>query len=202
MKKILMFGLAVISGIMLAACGDETSNNEEGSVAKVEGSKESSGEKIEVDKGLLSVEVVLPASMFEGQDIDAVISEAKSEGVDEITKNGDGSLTYKMSKSKHKEMMEDMKTSVLESIEETKSSGDYQSIKDITYNNDFTELDVLVVKEAFENSFDGFVVMGLGLSSMYYQTFNGTDPKATINIKDETTGEIIQTVVYPDAFNE
>lgn len=150
----------------------------------------------------MNVEIVLPASMFEGQDIDTVISEAKSEGVDEIKKNDDGSLTYKMSKSKHKEMMEEMKSSVLESIEETKTSQDFNSIKDVTYNKDFSEFNLIVDKVAFQDSFDGFAAMGLGMSGIYYQVFNGADPKTTVVIKDEATGGVIDTIVYPDAFNE
>lgn len=60
---------------------------------------------IEVDKGILNVEITLPASMFEGQDIDETIEEAKKDGIKEAVKHDDGSVTYKMSRSKHNEMM-------------------------------------------------------------------------------------------------
>ncbi|MEK4628110.1 hypothetical protein MKZ17_07875 [Solibacillus sp. FSL R7-0682] len=202
MKKILLSVFVMLLGTIMVACGKEDSTgSQEGAVAKVDAENEKN-ESIEVDKGLLNVEIVLPASMFEGQDIDTVISEAKSEGVDEIKKNDDGSLTYKMSKSKHKEMMEEMKSSVLESIEETKTSQDFNSIKDVTYNKDFSEFNLIVDKVAFQDSFDGFAAMGLGMSGIYYQVFNGADPKTTVVIKDEATGGVIDTIVYPDAFNE
>ena len=60
-----------------------------------------------MDKGLLNVEVTLPASMFEGEDMDSSIAEAEKEGI-KVTRNDDGSATYKMSKGKHKEMMKEM----------------------------------------------------------------------------------------------
>lgn len=55
-----------------------------------------------MDKGLLNVEVTIPATLYKGQDIDSIISEAKNSGIKEVIKNDDGSLTYKMSKSEHK----------------------------------------------------------------------------------------------------
>lgn len=205
-----MFAFILSFGLVLAACGKEEANtNQESDTVqadeKTEVESETKSEKIEVEKGLLNVEITLPASMFEGQDLDTVISEAKKDGVDEITKNDDGSLTYKMSKARHTEMMNEMKDSVLEAIEETKTSGDFASIKDVTYNKDFSEFTMIVDKEKFQNSFDGFAAMGFGLQGMYYQLFNGVNSnnyKVTINIKDEASGEVLDTVVYPDAFNE
>src|SRR5690606_39103557 len=77
------------------------------------------------------VEITLPASFFEGKDIDEMITEAKEEeGVKEVTKNDDGSITYKLTKERHKEMMDEMKKEIDTSIEEMKSGDDFASIKD------------------------------------------------------------------------
>lgn len=143
--------------------------------------------------------------MFEGEDIDTVIADAKKEGIKEVTKNEDGSLTYKMSKAKHKEMMEELRKGILETVEETKNSEDYVSIKDVTYNDSFTEFTLLVNKSDYENSMDGFAAFGLGLSGMYYQLYNGVDPdkyKVTISLKDEATNEVFDEIVYPDDLEE
>ncbi|WP_419955059.1 hypothetical protein ACN6MT_05665 [Neobacillus niacini] len=187
----------------LASC---STNEKEDNKKQSEKSKEEAKEgNVEVEKGLLNVEITIPASMFEGQDINTVIADAKKEGVKEVTQNEDGSLTYKMSKAKHKEMMKEMKESVIASVEEMKNSEDYQSIKDITYNNDFSEFTVVVDKAAFENSMDGFATMGLAMSGMMYQLYNGVDPdkyKVTISLKDEATQKVFDDVVYPDDLNE
>jgi len=162
-------------------------------------------QSIEVDKGVFSVEITLPASLFEGEDIDEVIAEAKEDGVSDVTVHDDGSLTYKMSKSKHNEMMREMKDDLLEYIEETKNSEDYKSIKDITHNKVFSEFTLLVDQEAFENSFDGFAALGLGMSGLYYQLFDGVAPddyEVTVFIENLNTGEVFDTIVYPDAFEQ
>lgn len=119
----------ILAMLLLAACSSES-----GAGKEVKENGENKGEKVEVDKGLLNVEINLPESFFEGEDIDEVIAEAKEEGVAEVTKNDDGSLTYKMSKSKHKEMIAEMKESLLEYVDELISNEDYSSIKDVTYH--------------------------------------------------------------------
>lgn len=196
MKKYLLVTIIMLLSVVAVACGKDDSESAEN------GTK---GEKVEIDKGLLNVEITLPASMFEGQDAETVIAEAKEEGVDKVVSNNDGSFTYKMSKAKHKELLEDMKATVLEGIEETKSSENFASVEDVTYNKDFTEFTMIVDKAKFENSFDGFAAMGLGISGLYYQMFNGVkedDVKATITIEDKDSGETIDTVVYPDDLNQ
>lgn len=131
-----------------------------------------------MDKGLLNVEVMLPASMFEGEDMDSSIAEAEKEGI-KVTRNDDGSVTYKMSKSKHKEMMKEMETELQKTIADTKNGEDYPSVKEVSYNKDYSEFTLEVEREAYENSFDGFAVFGLGLSGMFYQLFNGVGQRNT-----------------------
>src|SRR5699024_12030828 len=54
--------------------------------------------------------ISIPSSFLEGEDKKEVIAEAEDAGVSEVLENDDGSLTYKMSKSTHKEMMGEIKT--------------------------------------------------------------------------------------------
>jgi hypothetical protein len=197
MKKVVSLFLASMM-MLLVACSAEKTDNQSKEKEK------SKNEAVQVDKGLLNVTLTLPASMFEGQNVDQVIADAQKEGI-KATKNADGSVTYKMSKAKHKEMIQEMKKGVIESVNEIKSGKDYTSIKDITYNDDFSVFTLIVDKSAYENSMDGFAVLGLGMSGMMYQLFNGVkseDYKVTIQVKDETTEEIFDQVVYPDALND
>lgn len=163
---------------------------------------ETESQSIEVDKGILSVEITLPASFFEGEDISSIADVNKDNDI-KVTKNSDGSVTYKMSKSKHNELMQEIKNSLIDYIEEVKNNEDYKSIEDITYNKTFSELTMVVDQEAFEGSLDGFVAFGLGMMSLYYQLFNGVNPenyKVTIHLKNVGTGGIFRDIVYPDAF--
>lgn len=198
MKKLLVLFLTLML-VGLAACSSSEktdSVNGKNEVVK----NDEKGESIEVDKNLLNVEITLPASMFEGEEIDSVISDAEKEGI-KINKNDDGSLTYKMSKSKHKEMMKELETGLLDTIEDMKSSGDFTSIQDIIYNKSYSEFILVVDREAYENSFDGFATLGLGLSGMYYQLFNGVkqdDYEVKILVKDFNSNEIFDEIVYPE----
>ncbi|KUF32747.1 MULTISPECIES: hypothetical protein [Lysinibacillus] len=200
MKKLLILPLILLLGILLVACsqGDESGK-------KKEGAEKASEETLKVDKGLLNVEVTIPATLYKGQDIDSIISEAKNSGIKEVIKNDDGSLTYKMSKSEHKKMMKELKERIVKSVEELKTSEDFASINDVAYNKSFSEFTLTVNKEKFEGSFDALASFGLALAGMYYQLFNGADVehyKVTVYIKDESNGEVFDTMVYPDELNE
>jgi hypothetical protein len=207
MKRYVFFLLLVM---LLSACStnEETVKSNDGeskSEQKEDQSKEEKDGAVEVDKGLLNVEITIPASMFEGEDIDTVIANAKAEGVNEVTKNADGSLTYKMSKSKHKEFLAEMKDEVTKSVNEMKNSEDFVSIVDITSNGNFSEFTMIVDKAAYENSMDGFAALGLGLTGMMYQLYEGVDSekiRVVIKLEDKATGEVFDEVVYPDDMEE
>ncbi|MBS4214846.1 hypothetical protein [Neobacillus rhizophilus] len=197
MKKITSLFLAAML-LFLVSCSAEKTDKQPKETEKP------NSEAVNVDKGLLSVTITLPASMFEDQNVDEVVANAQKEGIT-ATKNEDGSVTYKMSKSKHKEMMQEMKTTVIQTVNDAKSGKDFQSIKDITYKDDFSEFTLIVDKAAYENSFDGFAALGLGMSGMMYELFNGVKPeeyKVTINIKDQATQNVFDQIVYPDALDK
>jgi len=202
LKKMLF---AILMSVMftLTACSPSNDSNKE---EKQAGEKtEESGGALEVDKGLLTVEVTIPATFIEGEDIDNVVAEAKKDGIKDVTKNEDGSVTYKMSKAQHKKMMKEMKTSVTTYVDEIVNDEDFASIQDIKHNGSFSEFTVVVDKAAYENSFDGFAMLGLAMSGMYYQAFEGTNAdklNVTVHSKDASTGEIFGTTVYPDALEE
>lgn len=208
MKKLLL-GLILMSMLVLTACSstDDTekeSKDKEKTEADAADSKTEKDESVGVDKGLFNVEVTLPASFFEGEDIDTAIAEAKADGIKEATKNADGSVTYKMSKDKHKEMMTEMEVGVKEYMDELVTE-DYPSIREVTANKEYSTFTLTVDKALYEDSFDGFASMGLGMMGMYYQVFDGEDAENTkveINVQDEATSEIFETVVFPDDLEE
>lgn len=210
MKKIVLILLGSI--LLLSACSSDEETTKDNEVSKSESVnsetsdvKENHDGKVNVDKGLLSVDVTIPASFFEGEDMDTVIANAKQDGIDEATLNDDGSVTYKMSKSKHKEMMAEMAKSIEETKMDLVESGDFASVKNVETNGDYSKLTLEVNREAYENSFDGFATMSLGLVGSYYQAFNGikaADMNVLIELKDAATGEVFDSIVYPNALEE
>ncbi|MBB5175046.1 hypothetical protein [Texcoconibacillus texcoconensis] len=175
MKKVLSLLLAV--AVLLSACGgaDEAEEN---------------------------VEITIPASFFEEEELDPdeLIDEALDEGVEDVIENEDGSMTYVMTPEMHQELMAELEEASNETMETIKNDEQMVSIVDITANEDYSEFTMIVDQEAFENSFDGFAVLALGMSGMYYQLFSGVDEEdfqVTINIEDEETGEVFDTIEFP-----
>lgn len=186
---------------VVTACNQE----KEAVTEKTKKEETSKKQAIEVDKGLLNVEITLPASLLKDQDVDSLMIEAKNDGIKDVTKNDDGSLTYKMSKSQHKKLMKELEVNLLKTIDDTKNNEDFASIKDVKHNKPYTEFTLVVDQEKFNNSFDGFASLGLGMSGMFYQLFNGTHPddlKVSIKLENEQTGQVFDTVVYPDDLEE
>ena len=191
MKK-LLFGLSM-AALLLAGCGDDE--------AKKESTTDKEEQGIEVDKGLLDVELTLPAEFFDGQTPEEIEASAKQQGVKEVKINEDGTVYYKMSKSDHKKMMNELEKSIKESMDELVTSGDAPSFKEIKYNKDFTEFNVKVDREAFENSMDAFMFFTFAMSGSFYNAFDGEnmdDLKITVNMIDAATNEVFNTTVFPD----
>ena len=62
-----------------------------------------------------------------------------------------------------------------------------------------------VDRAAFENSLDGFGVLGVVFQAMFYQMYDGVDPnnyRVVVNYKGAETKEIFDTIIYPDVFDE
>ncbi|SFF31812.1 hypothetical protein SAMN04487969_12552 [Paenibacillus algorifonticola] len=205
MKKINLWGAtALIVCLSLAGCSQASTTNQQAEAAEVADTNQQT-KSIEVDKGLLQTEITLPASMFKDQDMDSITADAKKSGIDEITKNADGSVTYKMSKAAHKELMKKAEEGMLQTVEDLKSGNDFASIKDVEHNKAFSEFTFIVDQKAYESSFDAMANLGIGAAAMSYQALAGVSTeelKVTINIQDESTGTIFDTIIYPDALNE
>ncbi|CAM4239516.1 hypothetical protein [Lederbergia lenta] len=204
MKRIMILLLLVLILAITSACGKEEEIKKEDAV-KEEVATAEKEKGVEVEKGLLNVEVTLPKDFIDGDNIDDVIADAKQDGVKEVTQNEDGSLTYRMSKSVYRDLMKEMEENVVEYIKETKTSEDFASIRDIIHNKSFSEFKLVVDQETFENSFDGFAAIGLGMTGLLHQVFAGTsaeEAKVTISIEDADTGKVFDTIVYPDDLDD
>lgn len=214
MKK--FAAIIAASGLALAACSSDSEPETE-PVEETDGAADTmtetqdteeaesdeEGGGVSVDEGLFNVEVTIPSSFFEGEDPEQVA--ANVDNAEEATVNDDGSITYKMSKAQHEEMMEEVATSVEEATTTITESGDYPSIQEIETSDNYDHFTVQVDREAYENSFDGIATMTLGVVGSLYQLFNGEDPdsyEVIIEMEDAETGEVFNTITYPEALEE
>ena len=113
---------------------------------------------IEVENGILTVSITLPAEYMEGvtqEQLDA----GKGTTYQSATLNDDGSVTYKMTKQQHREMLKSMSDSVDQSMQELIDDDNY-TITGITHNDNYTVFDVTL--EGTEVGFaDSFTSDGL-----------------------------------------
>ncbi|UCZ54263.1 hypothetical protein LGQ02_05735 [Bacillus shivajii] len=212
-KKAFLLVLITMMTLFGAACnGDENGIEEpaetedETTVEDDETVDEADEDSIAVEENMFDVEITLPASLVEDVDPEEMIAEAEEEGIGDVVVNDDGSVTYTMSREKHNELLQELKEGTHETIEEIKASDDYVSIVDIRANDDLSEFTIVVVdQETYENSFDGFAAFGLGINGMFYQLFQGVDPddyEVIIHVEEEESGEVFNTINYPDDFEE
>ena len=180
-KFIILLLIAMLALGPLTACGNNTSNVE-----------------ITVPRGIITI--LAPDS---GEiNYDEIINKAKENGVKDVVINEDGSITYKMDKAQHDKTMTELRKNVKDTFDELINGEDFPSIKEIKSNESFSEIEVVVDRERFENSLDGIGILGIVFPSMLYQVFDGVDPencKVIVNLKDIATNEIFNTVIYPDA---
>jgi hypothetical protein len=153
-----------------------------------------------VEKDVFDVKLNLPASLFEGKDLETVKKDAIAEGVYDVILNRDGSVTYIMSKGQYRKMMDGIAKSVNDNVTEFLSKEKNKEIfKEIVFNKDYSELNVKVYKERY-SPFDGVGIIGIEISGMTYQIFNGVEnDKISVktNIMD-SGGTIISTSTYPE----
>lgn len=207
MKKLLRLMTVIFTILVLTACGDnkntssDTVNNtpptapDTTNTPPAEETKENTG--ISVDKGLLDVELTLPA-VFVGEDASGELTEEnKKNGFKTAKLNEDGSVTYTISKNDYEKLLSETRKVINETLE--KMPEEFQSIKKVEVNNDYSVVTFTVNQEAYESSFDAFAALGAYLQIGFYQALNGVEEaKLIVEVKDENSLETFATYNYPE----
>lgn len=190
MKKTIFFALSIIICLSLAGCGG-SSNDTQQNIE--EDSKSEETQSIEVDEGLLNVEITVPPDFLEEGTTQETLDEtAKEEGIKSITLNDDGSATYIMSKSKHDEMMAGIRESIDESMAEMINPETYPTFVEVTSNDDYTHFTVKLSTNEVGIS-ESVSVLGFYVLGGLYNAFNGTPvDDVTVSFVNADTGDIIQ----------
>lgn len=109
--------------------------------------------------------------------------------------NSDGSVTYTIKKSAYKQIVADAKESTVQTLNEIITSGDYPSIKKISYNSNFSKISVYVDKNAYTNGMDSIAMLGVNMSVAFYQIISQDANPLEISIIDINTNEVFDS--YP-----
>ena len=139
--------------------------------------------EVEVENGILTVTLTLPAD-FVGETTHEELDKLAGSSYMYAKLNDDGSVTYKMTKAQHKEMLSNLKTSIDESIEEIINDKESYSIKEVNYNDDCTVFDVTL--DGTELGFmDSFSMIIFYMYGGIYNIFTGNKTDSiTVNFYD------------------
>lgn len=200
MKRVLSLALSLAMILSMAACGGDASS----SSGAASSSAASSGGVV-VDENLLTVDITLPASFFEDEDMSNFDANAYAaeQGFNKAILNGDGSVSINMSKAKHKKLMDEMSKSAEETFDSMVGAEDSPYIQKITHSKSFDTIQVIVDKDGYENGglFSAFIPLTVYVPASFYQMFAGVEAHCEIKIVDSATDETIESVTYPDALN-
>lgn len=190
MKKIISFALSAVICLSLVGCGN-SSNDTQQNIE--ESSENEETQSVEVDEGLLNVEITVPADFLEeGTTQEDLDEAAKEDGIKSITLNDDGSATYIMSKSKHDEMMAGIRESINQSMAEMIDPETYPTFVEVTSNDDYTHFTVKLSSNEVGIS-ESVSVLGFYMFGGLYNAFNGTPvDDVTVSFVNADTGDIIQ----------
>lgn len=202
MKRVITTVLAVLMISGLTACGGnaDTKNTISPTVSPEVGS-ESGDNKItnidslndlEVDKGIFDVTLTIPASFLQEEmtqaDYDSLAAES---GYQSVTLNEDGSATYIMTKSQHRKLMDEISTSIDESLNAFIGSEEYPNIVSIEKNDDYTDFTVVTQSETAGVE-ESIATFGFYMFSGMYHVFNGTEvDDVSVKFVNEASGEVI-----------
>lgn len=165
--------------------------------------KKTDGDTAMVNEGLLYNEITLPATFFSESSEEDIKKASEEAGYKSYRINEDGSVTYKMSKKMHRELLDDFKTNIDEQIDKMVNGGEdaqIEGISEIKYNKDFSEIKIYMEKDSF-NILTSFYALSFYMQGSYYQLFSGAksdDVDVVVQFIDNESGEIIDSGSYQD----
>ena len=219
MKRFLSMTLIISMLVCLASCGGKTSSQETPSVEEtvsvsstVETSTEVSSEEktteatdateddmselkaigdVDVENGILFVSITVPKDLVNEDTTQETLDNGAGDTYTSAKLNGDGSVTYKMTKAQHKAMLDKVKESIDESIQEMIEDTNY-SISNVKYNDNMSEFDITL--EGTELGFgDAFAAFAFYIYGGMYQIFSGKkSDKISVHFYDPS-GNLIDT---------
>ena len=156
--------------------------------------------EVEVENGIMTVKITVPADLSKGitqEQLDAAVGEKYQSAV----LNEDGSVTYKMTKDQHREMLESLSKSFEEALQGIVDDNETYSISNITHNDDFTEYDVTLDGAELGMS-DSISVMGMYMYGGIYSIFKGHNPEHVIVNFRDSEGNLVKSADSANVGNQ
>ena len=150
--------------------------------------------------GLFNVALTIPAEYVEGTTQKELNKQAKEGTFKSATLNKDGSVTYVMSKSQHKEMLNTLKDSIADELNKIPNSTDYPNVTKVEANDDYTKFTVTTAST--ELSFEEqFLSVQLYIYGGMYNAFNNLSPVISVDYVNSDSGATIYSGKSSDITN-
>lgn len=150
-----------------------------------------SGGNFGVEKNIFSVELTIPADFTESHTQTEWDNISAEMGYKSVTLNPDGSVTYKMTKKQHEEIIEETGKGLNMALQEMVGSEEYPNFTNINTNNDFTEFTVTTTSEELSLA-ESFSTLGFYLYGGIYNAFSGnTVDNISVTYINANTGNVI-----------
>lgn len=150
--------------------------------------------------GLFNVALTIPAEYVEGTTQKELNKQAKEGTFKSATLNKDGSVTYVMSKSQHKEMLNTLKDSIADELNKIPNSTDYPNVTKVEANDDYTKFTVTTAST--ELSFEEqFLSIQLYIYGGMYNAFNNLSPVISVDYVTADSGATIYSGKSSDITN-
>ena len=146
---------------------------------------------VEVENGILTVSITIPAELV-GEITQEELNEGKGTNYVSAVINDDGSVTYKMTKAQHKEMLASLVKGFDDGIQEMVDDNENYSIASVTYNEDFTVFDVTMDGNELGLG-DSFSVMAFYMYGGMYGIFTGKRPEHVVVNFYDPEGNLIES---------
>lgn len=183
LSKIIITTLAIT--LLLTGCSSKNEN-------EINDNKKS----VEVKNKILNKEITITKNFLDFAEI-----EDPQKSIDELVNqkviksgkvNEDGSVTYIMTPTQHKEYLKSLKESFEESNQDLIKDQN-NSIEDIKANDNFSKFDIYVNPDSY-SSLDSLMALGFYIQGGFYRMFNGDkDASVVVNFINKNTNEVIET---------
>lgn len=145
---------------------------------------------VSIENGILMVSVTIPAN-FIGEITQEELDQKAGDTYVSAKLNNDGSVTYKMTKSQHKKMLDGIVESIDSSLQDMVDDESY-SFTSIKHNDDYTQFDVTISGTELNLS-DSFATLGFYIYGGMYGIFSGHRADNVIVNFYDADGNLIST---------
>ena len=152
---------------------------------------------VEVEKELFDVNLTIPAE-YVGELSQEELEQRATDGGFQITVNDDGSATYTMTKSQHKELLAEMAEEIDSSLSDMVTDESYPNVTDVKANEDFTSFTVTTRSTALDMS-ESMSLLAFYMYGGMYGIFSGETPENIhVDFVNAESGEIIHSADSSD----